>query len=359
MYCINTKKIYTDYSKELNEKLVKKNNFPKTKIGIIGTTSWGTALSIILARNYTEINLFARSVEEANQLTSKRINLKLGGNIKLPNNIIISKINKKINQLDLIIIAVPSQSFRKNILEIKDYIQDQTFIVSATKGLEKNTCKRMSEILEDELGETISNKTCVLSGPNLALEVISNNHASTVLAAKNISTATHVQQILNSKEFRTYTNSDIIGVELGGSLKNIIALGAGICDGLQVGDNAKAAFITRGLKEITRLAVASGANPETLSGLSGLGDLIATCSSKLSRNHSVGVKLAQGKTIQEIKKSMLHIAEGVETTAVAVKLAKKFNVELPITTGINSILNQELSVNEAISKLLDRNPLHE
>ena len=345
--------------KELNEKLEKLENITKPKIGIVGTTSWGTALSIIIARNHKNITLFSRSISEANQLNEKRINSKLGENIKISKNIMISNINNKINKLDLIIIAVPSQKFRENVLQIKKYLNPQTLIVSATKGLEKNTCKRMSEILEEELGSSVSEKICVLSGPNLALEVVTQKHSSTVLASKNISTATQVQQILNSKEFRAYTNSDIIGVELGGALKNIIALGAGICDGLKVGDNAKAAFITRGLKEITRLAISVGANPETLSGLSGLGDLIATCSSTLSRNHSVGEKLAQGIDIQTIQQSMIHVAEGIETASVAVQLAKKFDVELPITTGINSIIQKELSLTEAISKLLDRNPLHE
>ena len=350
---------FNDYLKEQNEKLAKFKDISKPKIGIIGTTSWGTALSIIIARNHENVMLFSRSITEAKQLKEQRVNPRLGENIRLSKNIIISNINNKISELDLIIIAVPSQSFRKNILQIKKYLNPKTLIVSATKGLESNTCKRMSEILEEELGTSISNNICVLSGPNLALEVVNQKHSSTVLASKNISTAIQVQKIINSKEFRAYTNSDIIGVELGGALKNIIALGAGICDGLELGDNAKAAFITRGLREITRLSISAGANPETLSGLSGLGDLIATCSSTLSRNHSVGEKLAQGIDIDKITQSMMHVAEGIETTSIAIELAKKFNVELPITSGINSIIKKELSITEAIYKLLDRDPVHE
>ena len=330
------------------------------RVAVLGTTSWGTTLAILLARKGIKVNLLARTETEAKTLIESRENGRFAPGVSFPNSLMVTSSPKTaIEDVGIVVIAVPSNTIRTNMHRISSFIKPDTVLVSATKGLEITTGMRVTEVIREELKKDWSGTLCALSGPNLAKEILGGKPSTTVIASDSESQAKKIQNIFSSELFRVYTNSDIVGVELGGSLKNVFAIGAGICDGMKVGDNAKAAFITRGLKEITRLAISVGANPETLSGLSGLGDLIATCSSTLSRNHSVGEKLAQGIDIQTIQQSMIHVAEGIETASVAVQLAKKFDVELPITTGINSIIQKELSLTEAISKLLDRNPIHE
>ena len=264
--------------------------------------------------------------------------------------------SKAFSEADLIIIAVPSRTLRENVRNIRDSLSESAVVVSCTKGLEFATGKRMSQILEEELPASLQAGICALAGPNLAREVVEERPASTVVASKNPDAAKTAQEIMNSSKFRVYTNDDIVGVELGGALKNIIALGAGACDGLRLGDNAKAGFMTRGLAEIARLSVAAGANPLTLAGLAGMGDLIATCSSPLSRNHYFGEQLAKGKTLDEIRASMKNVAEGVDTTAAAVKLAEKLGVEMPITQATYSVLFDGVAVSEVIHQLLGRAP---
>ena len=217
----------------------------------------------------------------------------------------------------------------------------------------------MSQVLEEELGESLRHGVCALSGPNLAREIVAEMPSSTVIASSDTEAATKAQAIINSAVFRVYTNEDIVGVGFCGALKNIIALGAGIVDGLGLGDNSKAAFMTRGLAEITRLGVAAGASPTTFAGLAGMGDLIATCSSALSRNHFVGEQLAKGRNLTEIRAAMQNVAEGVDTTPAAVELADRLGVEMPIARMTRKILFDGLSVRDAIAELMGRDPTSE
>ncbi len=330
------------------------------KIGVVGTTTWGTTLAIIAAREAVDVYLWARSEDEAAQLRSAGENSRFLPGSRFPASLTVTaSAEEAFSDSELVIIAVPSASLRANARAISDSVGDSTIVVSATKGLEVGSGKRMSQILEKELPPAHSPRVCALSGPNLAQEIVQGKPSSTVVASRNDEAAKHAQALLTSARFRVYTNTDIIGVELGGSLKNIIALGAGISDGLNYGDNAKAAFITRGLAEIARLGVAAGAQPLTLAGLAGMGDLIATCSSTLSRNHRVGEELARGRSLSEIKAGMKNVAEGIDTTAAAVALADSLGVEMPIAQAIADVLYNGVPVEQAISQLMGRAPVPE
>ncbi len=327
------------------------------QVGVVGTTSWGTTLAIVLARQGLDVRLWARTGPEAEALRSAGENRRFLPGVSFPPNLrVTSSLGEALHDAQLVIIAVPSRSLRANARQVRDAIAPGAVVVSAAKGLELDTGKRMSQVLEEELPPALHGGICALSGPNLAREIIEGKPSSTVIASRNEEAAREAQAIINSPRFRVYTNEDIIGVELGGALKNIIALGAGICDGLEYGDNAKAAFITRGLAEITRLGVAAGASPLTFAGLAGMGDLVATCCSRLSRNRYVGEQLAKGKTLREVRASMLNVAEGVDTTAAAVKLAQRLGVEMPITQATYSVLFDGVALEQAISALLGRAP---
>jgi glycerol-3-phosphate dehydrogenase (NAD(P)+) len=260
---------------------------------------------------------------------------------------------------DVAIVAVPSRSIRDNVRAVRDDLNESAVVVSATKGLELESGKRMSQVLSEELPPSLRPGVCALSGPNLANEIARQKPSSTVVASPNLDAARTAQSHINTPLFRVYTNDDIVGVEFGGALKNIIALGAGICDGLGYGDNAKAAFMTRGLAEISRLGVAAGANPLTFAGLAGIGDLVATCSSGLSRNHTVGEQLAGGRSLEEVRASMDNVAEGVDTTAAAVSLAESLEVEMPIAQATYDVLFNGVPLDQAISELLGRAPRSE
>ena len=229
-------------------------------------------------------------------------------------------------------------------------------MLSVTKGLELPDGKRMSQVLEEELPDAFHSRICSLSGPNLAQEIVQGKPASTVVAGRDDASTSCAQEILMSPSFRVYTSRDIIGVELGGTLKNIIALGAGIADGLGLGDNGKSALITRGLAEITRLGVAAGADPLTFAGLAGLGDIVATCASPLSRNRYVGEQLAQGRSWPEIQESMQNVAEGVNTTGAALKMAGKLGVDMPIAQVTYRVLFEDLPPRQALAELMGRPP---
>jgi len=248
---------------------------------------------------------------------------------------------------------------RQNIKSIKAHLNAHKLIVSAAKGLEISSNKRMSQVIADEIAQTYHKNICVLSGPNLFREILDGLPAAAVVAAQNESTALKAQKIFNGPSLAVYTNHDVIGVELGGTLKNIIALGAGMIDGLGYGDNAKAAFITRGLTEMAAFSVALGANPLTMSGLAGMGDLVATCSSNLSRNHHVGLELTKGKKLDEILSSMTGIAEGVTTTVAVWAQAQKLMLEMPITEKIHLILYENAPIRDVIPEILGTACRHE
>lgn len=315
---------------------------------------------MILARRGLDVRLWARTEDEAADLRAQGQNSRLVPGVEFPPDLsVTSDTADAFSQADLVIVAVPSRSLRDNVRLMGDALRGTAVVVSATKGLESVSGMRMSQILAEELGPGAHQGICALSGPNLAKEIIQAKPSSTVVASESIDAAARAQSLMTSNLFRVYTNEDIAGVEFGGALKNIIGLGAGICDGLGFGDNAKAAFMTRGLAEITRLGVAGGANPLTFAGLAGMGDLIATCSSTLSRNHHVGEQLAKGKTLDETRTSMANVAEGVDTTAAAVLLADRLDVDMPITRATFSVLFDGVDLERAISQLLERAPTTE
>lgn len=327
------------------------------RVAIIGTTSWGTTLGVMLARRAIPVRLWARSAEEASALNAAQENAKLLPGIHFPPHLIVTPVlQEALDNAWLVILAVPSQSMRWNLRQTIPSLDSSSVLLSASKGLEMETRKRMSQVMLEELPSRFHPNVCVLSGPNLALEVARGLLSTTVVASPDAKVAERVQQLMMGPNFRVYTNTDVIGVELGGALKNIIALGAGMGDGLGYGDNAKAAFMTRGLAEITRLGVAMGANPLTFSGLAGLGDLIATCASRYSRNRYVGEEMAKGRSLESIRSSMSHVAEGVPTAAAAYAIAQEMGVDMPITQGMYRVLFQGHDVLQAVEELMGRPP---
>jgi glycerol-3-phosphate dehydrogenase (NAD(P)+) len=261
-----------------------------------------------------------------------------------------------LQSVSLVVLVVPANSLRENTRRVRDHIPARTVVLSAAKGLEMDSGKRMSQVLGDELPPGLHGGICALSGPNLAMEIVQGKYASTVVASRDREAASLAQRLLMSPTFRVYTSSDVVGVELGGALKNIIALGAGMADGMEAGDNGKAAFITRGLAEMTRLGVACGANPLTFAGLAGLGDLVATCASRLSRNRFVGEQIALGRPLEDVLASMQNVAEGVYTTGAALSMAKRLDVEMPIAEAIHKVLSEGMDPRAAIAGLMVRPP---
>ncbi len=322
------------------------------KVAIIGTTTWGTVLGIILARKGVSVRLWARTEKEAFAMNSSRSNTSFLPGITFPQRISVShSLPDVLREMDMVIMAVPAQTMRSNIRAAAKYLHYNSIVVSVSKGLERDTSLRMSEVISEEL--SISNKfVCVLSGPNLAKEIVQGLPAISILACSDAVIAAKGQKILSTRNFCVNISQDIIGVELGGSLKNIIALAAGLSDGLGLGDNARAAIITRGMGEITQLAIVAGAQPETLYGLAGWGDLVVTCSSALSRNHFVGLELGRGRSIKSITQSMKNIAEGVPTTVSARMLAAKYGVQAPMIELIYNVLYNRLSPKKALLELL-------
>jgi glycerol-3-phosphate dehydrogenase (NAD(P)+) len=330
------------------------------KIAIIGTTSWGITLAILLANKGSEVRLWARTEREANNIRKKGLDQSRFPSITLPPEIkVTSRMSEAMEDANAVIMAVPSATMRLNISQVASHLEKSTLVVSVSKGLELGSNKRMSQVIADEIDPRFQGNICALSGPNLAREIMQDLPAAAVVAAQDNSTAKRAQRLLTCPNFCIFTNNDIIGVELAGSLKNIIALGAGIADGLGYGDNAKAAFITRGLTEITALGMSLGANPLTFSGLAGLGDVIATCTSTLSRNHYVGAELAKGRPLTEITDSMNEVAEGINTTLVANNLAEQLGLEMPITEKIYQVLYEDADIHEATVALMGGNAKHE
>lgn len=329
-------------------------------VTIVGTTSWGTTLGIMLAREGVIVRMLARTNEEADTLEIHRENKRFVTGVQFPESMIVTADAREACAVsDLVAFVVPSSTLRDNVRKVSGFLDPNSIIVSATKGLEVNSGKRMSEVLYEEIGDAVKYGICALSGPNLAHEIASAKPSSTVIASSDYEALAKAQKIMNSSMFRVYTNNDIAGVEYCGALKNVIALGAGIVNGLEMGDNAKAAFITRGLAEITRLGVAGGASAPTFAGLAGMGDLIATCSSKLSRNHFVGEQLAKGLNVHQIRNMMSNVAEGIDTTHAVLKRADEFSVDMPIAHVIHDILFDDLPVSDAVTRLMGRVPTSE
>lgn len=333
---------------------------PNHKTAVIGTTAWGITLGLINARMGRDVRVWARTRKEAKALTEKGLDQKkFPGQTAPPAMRFTSSLEETMAGVDAVILAVPAPSMRQNIAKVAPYLEKQTMVVSVAKGLETGSNKLMSTVIAEEIDVKLAGNICALSGPNLAREIMQDMPAAAVVAAASLDTARKAQKALTCPKFCIFTNTDIIGVELGGALKNILALGAGIADGLDYGDNAKSAYITRGLTEITALGMAIGANPLTFSGLAGLGDVIATCSSTLSRNHYVGMELAAGKRLEDIMAAMDEVAEGVNTVQAAYELSQQLGLEMPITEKIYRILYKGLSPVEAAAELMGGNAKHE
>lgn len=337
---------------------------PRGRVTVVGTGSWGTALAILAARQGLETSLLTRTEEEAEALRSAGENTRFMAGYSFPPHLIPTfDAEWALRDCDMLLMVVPSQTMRTNIQALKPYLQgakSDVIVLSAAKGLELHTLLRMTEVLGEVLGPEWEGRLAALSGPNLAKEIVAGKPATTVIGAGNMDTAQRAQELLTGGRFRVYTNTDLIGVELGGSLKNIIALAAGMADGMEAGDSAKAAIITRGLVEIGRLGVAAGASLFTFAGLAGLGDMIATCASPLSRNRTLGELLAQGKTREEARVIMRgQVAEGVTTTVAARELAARHDVEMPITEQLYQVLFEGKPALAGLGALLTREPTDE
>lgn len=325
-----------------------------TKVAMIGAGSWATALAQVLAQNNNSVVLWARRTELA-QLINQGENLRYLPGIKLNSAISAhTDLEQVLHKADVIVFSVPSHCFREILRQAIPFISKEAKIINVAKGLEESSLLRLSEVFVSEVGELALERYTVLSGPSHAEEVGRNIPTAIVAASQNIKTAEYVQDLFMSQDFRVYTNSDVIGVELGGALKNIIALGTGIADGLEFGDNTKAAMMTRGLAEITRLGFSMGANLLTFAGLAGVGDLIVTCTSMHSRNRRCGMEIGRGRNLEDAMQSVQMVVEGVRTTRVAWELAQRQGVEMPITDQTYKVLFEKLSPREAVLNLMGR-----
>ncbi|MBI3742234.1 MAG: NAD(P)-dependent glycerol-3-phosphate dehydrogenase [Chloroflexi bacterium] len=321
-------------------------------VAIIGTGSWGTMLAILLARNGHAARLWARTEQEANLLNAERENRAFLRGVLFPDALIVrADLPRVLAASDFVFVVTPAQRVRDNARHIAPHLPSRAIVVSCAKGIELTTLHSMSAVLAQELS---SARVCVLSGPNLAREIAAGLPASSVVASADSAIARAAQSLLMSPTLRVYTHDDVLGVELAGALKNVIAIGAGIVDGLNLGENAKAAFITRGLAEMTRLGIKLGAQAMTFAGLAGLGDLLCTCYSEHSRNHFVGMEIARGRALAEIQKSMRMIAEGVPTAHAARQLAVREQIEMPIVEQVYQVLHAGKKLRHAIIDLLAR-----
>lgn len=325
------------------------------RASIIGAGSWGTALAIVLAPRFESIRLWAHEADLVERMLSTRVNDVFLPGFSLPLNVEpTADLGGALAEADIVVGVMPSRFARALYRQMLAHLEPQMRFVSATKGLEQGTLLRMSEVACQVIGEKFQPRVAVLSGPTFAREVARGAPTALVIASTDQELAASIQQEFSGPTFRLYANDDPVGVELGAALKNIIAIGAGICDGLGLGSNSIAALITRGLAEITRLAIALGGRPKTLSGLAGLGDLVLTCNGDLSRNRTVGIELAKGRELADIISSMTMIAEGVETTAAACGLARKCGVDMPITQQMDAILRGRTAPRDAIRELMER-----
>ena len=323
------------------------------RVAVIGAGAWGTTLARIIGLQ-EPVSLVARSADVASAISRDRRNERRLPGIDLPESLVATADPAAISDaVDLVVIAVPSSHVRSAVSAVAPCLASTADIVSVVKGLEPNTLLRMSEVIADVTGVR-PGRIAALSGPNLAIEVARGLPASAVVASDDPSLADRVVERLGRREFRLYVNSDILGVELAGALKNIVAIAAGAADGLGFGDNGKAGLITRGLAEMTRLGLAMGANPLTFAGLAGIGDVVATCGSGLSRNHRLGEELAKGRKWADIEASLPGVAEGAYTVDAALALARRHDVEMPIAQEVHNALFEGKSVQRCPIDLLSR-----
>lgn len=328
------------------------------KIAVLGAGSWGTTFAKVLgdaaAGTDRRIVLWGRRDEVVDQINKQHRNARYLSAVELPANISAStNLAEVLDGAELVVLAVPAQTLREQLHSVAGHLAGDAVVVSLMKGLELGTDARMSEVIAEELSIE-ANRIAVVSGPNLAMEIARQEPTASVIACSDEATAKWVASVCKPSYFRPYTNDDVVGVEIGGIVKNVIALCVGICEGKKVGDNTKASVITRGLAETTRLALALGGRAETLSGLAGLGDLVATCSSSLSRNHTAGRMLGEGLTLDEVNNRMTQTAEGIKSGRAVSDLARKMGVDMPITNAVVAVLDGTMSVDDLGPLLLAR-----
>ncbi|HWQ54718.1 MAG TPA: NAD(P)H-dependent glycerol-3-phosphate dehydrogenase [Bryobacteraceae bacterium] len=324
-------------------------------LGIIGGGSWGTALAIVLAPRFRRVRLWVYEKDLAERIETGRVNDVYLPGFELPPNVeAVNDLAAALDGAGTVLSVMPSHLVRAIYDQMLPLLKPSMTFVSATKGLENGTLLRMSEVIDAVVCRRFKTNVAVISGPTFAREVAAGEPTALVVASRDLRLAETVQNAFSGPTFRLYSSTDPAGVEIGGAVKNVVAIGAGVCHGLGLGSNAMAALITRGLAEMTRLAAAMGARRETLAGLAGMGDLVLTCTGQLSRNRSVGVELARGRRLDDIVQSMKMVAEGVKTTNATVDLARRFGVETPIATQMYEMLHFGVSPTEAIRKLMER-----
>ncbi|MTI69909.1 MAG: NAD(P)H-dependent glycerol-3-phosphate dehydrogenase [Firmicutes bacterium] len=326
-------------------------------IGVIGGGSWGTALAILLGKKGYNVDLWIRNNKQVKKMKMARENVRYLPGVILPDKININNdMLKTIHKKDIILLAVPSHAVRNVLEKMQKHVEANQVIVNVAKGVEQNTLFRVSEIVKEILPES---NYAILSGPSHAEEVAKDMPTAVVVASETRKIAEYVQKVFMAPKFRVYTNPDVIGVELGGSLKNVIALGAGISDGLGYGDNTKAALMNRGIIEISRLGEKMGADKNTFAGLSGIGDLIVTCTSMHSRNRRAGIKIGEGYSFEDAVESVGMVVEGIKTAKSAYQLAKEYNVRMPICEEIYGVLYKNKDVKNSVINLMLRDRKHE
>lgn len=330
-------------------------------VAVIGAGSWGTALAVLLGGKGVRVSLWGHRPEHVHTLLAERRNSAYLADVRLPDTVTpTADLKEAVSGRRFIVMVVPSHVYRQVFKKLLPFLSDDAVVVSATKGIENDSLLTMTGIMASELHHAGRHAAlAVLSGPSFAFEVAHGKPTAVTVACGDIAVAKQVQNLFFTEKFRVYTSADVIGVELGGPLKNIIALAAGICDGLDCGTNARAALITRGLAEISRLAVRMGANPLTMAGLAGLGDLVLTCTGELSRNRTVGLKLGQGMRLEEILKEMKMVAEGVKTTKSGWQIAHQQQVDMPILEQVYQVLYQDKPCALAVRSLLQRDQKEE
>lgn len=330
----------------------------KIKVTVLGDGGWGTALALVNLRRGNEVLLWSAFADYAKILQKERENSKFLPGIKLPKELeITSNLQKAVEFSEVLVLAIPSQYLRNILFKLREFDYKDKILVSVAKGIEKKTCFRPSEIIRSVLGKNTA--VVVLSGPSHAEEVARKIPTLVVAASEDMATAQYIQDHFRDSHFRVYIQKDVIGVEIGGAVKNVIAIAAGVCDGLKFGDNTKSGLITRGLYEMVRLGVKLGANPNTFFGLSGVGDLITTCFSKHGRNLHVGCELGKGRKIKDIIGEIEMVAEGVDTSLSVQQLADRIDLELPILREVYHMLFKDKSPEEAVNTLLSRTPYEE
>ena len=330
----------------------------KYTASIIGAGSWGTSLAIVLAEKGLSVGMWVRKPEYRVQMEEARENVRYLPGVRLPENIFLTSDLEEAAQAETIVMAVPTHAMRTVAGQLQPYLKPDSLVVNVSKGIENDTLLRMSQVLEETL-QISPNRISTLSGPSHAEEVSRKIATAVVAASAHLETARVVRDLFRTEFFRVYSSNDIVGVELGGSIKNVIAIAAGIADGAGFGDNTKAALITRALVEITRMGVRLGAQKETFAGLSGMGDLIVTCMSRHSRNRFVGEQIGKGSTLQEVLAEMTMVAEGVKTTRSVKQLMERYDVEMPISEQVYRVLFENKSPHQAVYDLMTRDPKEE